>query len=224
MTKVYIVSEGPTEKLFIDELLEPVLRPHKVWPIACLIGESGAKGGNISRARAEKTVLNLLKQHQDSYCTTLFDYYGLRGDFPGLPAPPGKTTEEKATLVEEAFCSIVAEQLPDRLRPDRFLPYIQMHEFEGLLFSNPSGLAKGIYRRDLERHLEDIRRRFGTPEDINDRRETSPSHRIRSLYPGYQKPLYGALAALEIGIAAIRAECGRFNAWVERLCRLGNPA
>jgi hypothetical protein len=37
------------------------------------------------------------------------------------------------------------------------------------------------------------------------------------LKPSYEKPLLGALAALEIGLEKIRAECPHFDGWVRRL-------
>ena len=37
--------------------------------------------------------------------------------------------------------------------------------------------------------------------------------------PNYQKPLMGNLAALEIGIHAIRRECPHFEEWLKRLER-----
>ncbi|MEO7717517.1 MAG: DUF4276 family protein, partial [Capsulimonas sp.] len=35
--------------------------------------------------------------------------------------------------------------------------------------------------------------------------------------PGYVKPLYGTLAALEIGLDTIREQCPHFRSWLERL-------
>ena len=43
-----------------------------------------------------------------------------------------------------------------------------MHEFEGLLFSDPGRFAGGIGRSDLEAELQAIRDGFTTPEEIND--------------------------------------------------------
>lgn len=39
----------------------------------------------------------------------------------------------------------------------RFIPYVQMHEFEGLLFSDPSQLAAALGEQDLAKNS----RRFG---------------------------------------------------------------
>ena len=92
-----------------------------------------------------------------------------------------------------------------------------MHEFEALLFSDPNRFAQGIGRGDLTAKLQAIRQTFASPEDINDSAETAPSKRIESLFPGYEKPLLGVVAALEIGLPTIRQQCPHFNEWLERL-------
>ncbi|TVS10061.1 MAG: DUF4276 family protein, partial [Planctomycetaceae bacterium] len=43
-----------------------------------------------------------------------------------------------------------------------------------------------------------------------------------SLFHGYEKPLYGTLAAIEIGLDAIRQQCPLFDGWVARLESLTN--
>ena len=107
--------------------------------------------------------------------------------------------------------------------PRRFIPYVVMHEFEGLLFSDPEGFGRGIGRADLPQEFRAIRDEFETPEQINDSPDTAPSKRVLGLVPGYQKPLFGTLAALEIGLEAIRRECTQFSDWVTRLERRVNP-
>ena len=57
----------------------------------------------------------------------------------------------------------------------------------------------------------------GELEEINDSWLTCPSRRVADLVPGYEKPLLGTLAVLEIGLPAIRAECPLFRAWLEHL-------
>ena len=97
------------------------------------------------------------------------------------------------------------------------MPYVVMHEFEGLLFSDPAGFGRGVGRSDLTPSMKAIREDFGTPEEINDSLDTAPSKRIEGLMPGYQKPLHGLLACQEIGLDAIRRECPQFSDWVDRL-------
>lgn len=69
----------------------------------------------------------------------------------------------------------------------------------------------------LEAELVQIAAQFDSPEHINNSPHTAPSKRVKALIPGYQKPLMGTLAALEIGLAAMRDKCTLFNDWLERL-------
>ena len=111
----------------------------------------------------------------------------------------------------------IAAQLGNRLNSDRFVPFVVMHEFEGLLFSDCAAFSRGIGRSDLESGLRKIREEFDTPEDINDSTITAPSKRVEALIPGYQKPFLGVLAVMEIGLSRIRQECPHFDGWIRRL-------
>jgi hypothetical protein len=99
----------------------------------------------------------------------------------------------------------------------RFVPYVMMHEFEGLLFSDCDRFGAGIGQPALVPKFRAIRNAFNSPEEINDSPYTAPSKRVEALVPGYEKPLLGILAVLEIGLDAIRAECPLFRQWLERL-------
>ena len=100
---------------------------------------------------------------------------------------------------------------------DRFVPFVVMHEFEGLLFSDCDKFSRGIGRPGLASDFQAIRNQFSTPEEINDSPHKAPSKRVEGLVQGYEKPLLGALAVLEIGLNAIRAECPHFRNWLSRL-------
>ena len=107
------------------------------------------------------------------------------------------------------------------------IPYVQRHEFEGLLFSDVDSFATvglpGIDDACLD-SLRRIRIRFDTPEDINDDQATAPSKRIESLVPRYRKRLHGPLVAEATGLERIRGECPGFDGWLRRLEALAeNP-
>ena len=109
---------------------------------------------------------------------------------------------------------------PD-LRPDvRFVQYIQLHEYEGLLFSDPFGFATAIDQPQLGKVFQRMRDDFPTPEDINDDPTTAPSKRILQAYGSYRKELDGTIAARSIGVETMRRECPHFHDWVERLVAL----
>ena len=100
---------------------------------------------------------------------------------------------------------------------DRFIPFVVMHEFEGLLFSDCTAFASAIGKPGLAASFQGIRDEFTTPEEINDSPITAPSKRVEELVKEYQKPLLGTLAALEIGLDAIRAACPHFHGWISGL-------
>lgn len=72
-------------------------------------------------------------------------------------------------------------------------------------------------KSELEVQLAKIAEQFETPEHINNSPNTAPGKRIEALIPGYEKPLLGSLAALEVGLSAMRSSCPLFNCWLERL-------
>ncbi|HEV8038165.1 MAG TPA: DUF4276 family protein [Bryobacteraceae bacterium] len=125
--------------------------------------------------------------------------------------------EEKARCVQEAMLDDLVAQIGSDFNSSRFVPFVVMHEFEGLLFSDCVAFSRGINRSDLERKFQDIRDQFPTAEDIDDSPVTAPSKRIEALEPRYQKPLFGVLAVLEIGLARIQEQCPHFRAWLKRL-------
>lgn len=106
----------------------------------------------------------------------------------------------------------------------RLVPFVMLHEFEALLFSDCRRFAEGVEQRRAFRALQAIRDSFDTPEQIDDSPEGAPSKRVQAVIPGYQKPLMGILASLEIGVSTMRKECPHFADWLERLTRLAaNP-
>jgi hypothetical protein len=218
--RVTVIAEGPTEGEFVEGVLASTL-----WPRICLtarvIGVPGHKGGKTSYARLKKDVLAQLKQDSSVYCTTMLDLYGLGAGFPGTPLAANLAGIEKARRIEDAVKADICDTIPDR-RPDiRFLPYVQLHEFEGLLFSDASAFAAAVGRPELAQPFGAIRRQFATPEDIDDSPDGAPSKRVIHIHPQYRKVVEGRRAANAIGIPTIRRECPHFRAWVERLEGLG---
>jgi hypothetical protein len=222
MTRVSVVVEGQTEESFVNQVLAPLLWPRELYTTSIIIGVPGHKGGRTSYARVKKDVLLQLKQDRTAYCTTMLDLYGLGKGFPGDPPPPNVSNLEKVTRLEEAVLQDIITTAPELRADVRFLPYLQLHEYEGLLFSDAAAFAAGIHQPHLAAPLQAIRNQFQTPEDINDNVETAPSKRVLKLYPLYRKPLDGTRAAQAVGVAIMRQECPHFNAWVLRLESLAN--
>lgn len=221
MIRLHIICEGQTEETFVNELLRHHLLSFGVLPCAALIGKPGHKGGNVKTDRIVGDIKRRLLGDKTAYCTTFFDYYGLDAKFAGKGAADGKHGgPEKALIIENALMESV-RSATDANAVRRFVPYIQMYEFEGLLFSDPDALSAGLCVPGHTAALWQIRNAFLTPEEINDSPVTAPSKRLLRIIPGYDKPVYGSLAALEIGLAPIRAACQRFDAWMSNLETLG---
>jgi hypothetical protein len=148
----------------------------------------------------------------------MVDFYGMPADaWPGRNCDPNLPNEQKATSVEFGMANEIAQEMGEDFNPGRFVPFVVMHEFEGLLFSDCSAFAQEVGCPQLKDELAAIRAGFPTPEDINDSLETAPSKRIRALYPKYEKVLHGTVVALQIGVDKIEQECPHFSDWLRRL-------
>ncbi|MGH9729131.1 MAG: DUF4276 family protein [Candidatus Acidiferrales bacterium] len=223
MTRVYVVVEGRTEESFITNVLARALWGRQVYLTPIILGAPGHKGGNVNYARVRKDVVLLLKQDPTAYCSTMLDFYGMGQDFPGLPLSPNLPNIEKVTRIENAVRRDIIAEVPDRRPETRFLPYLQLHEYEGLLFSDPVAFASVIGQEHVARQLQAIRNDFDTPEDINDGVNSAPSKRVLATCPAYRKVLDGTLAAETVGIDKMRQECPHFRGWIETIEALGTP-
>ncbi len=220
MRRIHVICEGLTEETFVNELLAPQFKYHNLYLIPSQIGQPGKKGGDVSYRKLSRDIRERLLGDGRSHCTTFFDYYGLPSDFPGKSeaagyADPRAKAEKLCSTLKLALQNDIGE---NALR--RFVPYVQMYEFEGLLFSDPSHFATGIEMPSLIDGFTEIRNQFPTPEHINDDSHTAPSKRLVALFPKqapYEKPTLGTLAALEIGLPKIRQECPLFDDWLTQL-------
>ncbi len=229
MTRLLIHVEGDTEETFVNEILGPHLYACGYTMVSArLIGNSrqrDRRGGIIPWSAARRDILNHLKEDAGRLVSTMVDYYGLPKSHP--KAWPGRETadnvpfQEKANTVENALLTDICEQMGSAFNPNRFIPYLMMHEFEALLFSDCEAFGRGIGRPDIAQEFQKIRDAFGSPEEIDDSPHTAPSKRVERLVPEYQKLTSGRNAVLEMGLDKIRAECPHFRDWLARLERAG---
>jgi len=229
MTRLLVHVEGETEETFANEVIRPHLLNFGYSGVgARLLGNArqrDRRGGIRGWQSVHGDIINHLRADGRCLATTMVDYYGLpqfgSKAWPGREAAGLALYPAKASLVEDAMSADICSAMGPAFNPERFVPYVMMHEFEGLLFSDCGGFARGIGRPQLEDQFQGIRAQFGSPEEINDSPTTAPSKRVAEIVIGYEKPLLGVLAALEIGLEVIRAECPHFRRWLERLEGLG---
>jgi hypothetical protein len=223
MARLLIHVEGQTEEAFINEILRDHLVKAGYESVSArIVGNARLRrrrGGIRPWPSVRKDIINHLRQDSGCIATTMVDFYGLPkggdGAWPGRAEATSPQTTIKASRVQEALRDDLAKEFGPGFDPRRFIPFVVMHEFEGLLFSDCTAFAEGIGRTDLEPDFKKIRDAFKTPEDIDDSPLNCPSRRVQNLVSSYEKPLLGTLAALEIGLVRIRAQCPHFDSWIE---------
>lgn len=226
MPRLLIHVEGETEEAFVNEVLRRHLLACGYESVSArIVGNArqrDRRGGIRPWPGVKQDILRHLKHDAGCLATTMVDYYALpqTGDraWPGRAAASNLPFESKSEAVESALAKEISSGMGwSGPYDNRFIPFVVMHEFEGLLFSDCTAFASAIGRPGLAVSFQEIRDEFGTPEEINDSPMSAPSKRVEELVRGYQKPLFGNVAALEIGLDAIRASCPHFDSWVTAL-------
>jgi hypothetical protein len=222
MRFVTILVEGTTEEIFVKRILKPHLNTLEIEPLVIIVTTKRVKcgqdfrGGITSYDRLKNDLLRLLKRRSAIAVSTMIDFYGLPTDFPGKSMITiGDNPYTKIRKVESGFY--------DDIRDPRFIPYLQLHEFEALLFSQideiirPFAAENSAYFRRLKSNFENILRQFSGPEEINDNPNSCPSRRITNNISRYHKTIYGPIIAQHIGLEIIRNRCPHFNEWLLKL-------
>lgn len=226
MKRIVVVCEGDTEEEFVRDVLAPNFYELKLSIEPQMIETSnGHRGGALNYDRVKPHLRNLLRQKSAPVVTTLFDLYKLDKRFPGFEQSKRlpELGPKLGLLCREFHADIVAVA---ECSPERFIPYIQAHEFEALLFSDVTCLAKvnpNWSKKSIEQLIE-IRANSISPEHINERPETKPAaHLERELKnPKYHKRRYGPIVAQKIGLTKIEAECAFFAAWLAQIRKLAH--
>lgn len=231
--RLNFIVEGTTEEIFVRDVLKEPFAEKYIFVSARRVetsrkqlrnvdyykpGKQGRiyRGGVPNFEKVRRDINRWLTEDNSAYLTTMFDLYALPDDFPRFDEAMRKSNlYEKVKIIEEGFRTTINNS--------RFIPYVQLHEFEGLLFSNIDVIDEVLRpyqdRSQLDK-LRDIRSQFATPEDINDGAETAPSKRLLNLYTFYNKDVFGSRIANRIGIDNIRNECKHFNEWLVTLIGL----
>lgn len=213
--RIIIICEGPTEQEFCNKLLAKFLSS---FQLSCpIIKRSG--GGIVPWKHLKKQVENHLEQDRSAYVTTFIDYYGIgdRHQFPSW---------QEAKQLSDKYHRI--EFLEQKMREDideayryRFIPNLQLHEFETLLFADPQAFESQLTEQEYDREmLLSIVGEFPNPENINNSPKTSPSHRLEEIIQGYNKVVYGNCLAEAVTIRRMLGKCSHFAGWLNTIKNL----
>ncbi len=222
--RLNIIVEGQTEETFVNQTLKPHLSRFLIGVSARVVATSRKRGtkhaGGLSTYLKTKRDITLwIKQDRnpDVRFTTMFDLYGLPTDFPGyMSAAADADPYQRVLALEDAFLKDISDR--------RFIPYIQLHEFEALILSDPRQLDSQFDNRaDGIARLETMVTQFPSPEHINDNANTAPSKRIIREIPEYEgrKASAGPIVTEKIGLSMLRSKCAHFAGWLGKLESLG---
>lgn len=213
MKRLIIICEGPTEQEFSNCVLAPHLEAFDIAIYTPIVKKSN--GGIVPWNVLRPQILNHLREN-GAIVTMLVDYYGIKDSFgfPGWAESLQIVNKQQRIhyLVEQ-----MKQDMPDEMR-GRFMPYIQLHEFEGLLFSDINAFRENFSEQEADfSKIENVISQFTSPEEINNSPRTAPSKRLIDAIPGYNKVVYGNILAKSIGLETIRRKCPLFNEWVSSL-------
>lgn len=218
-----VLCEGYTEDRFANSVLKEYLKGSGIVVKTTILLTNKKKkirGGMLSYQQAKTELELLIKQHsrrtsEKHFYTTMFDLYALPNDFPGY-----------ADALKIQDCYAATKKLEDEFSKDinnpQFIPYIQLHEFEALVFCGLEYLL--IDYPDMTKQVEDLKKvlvSFGdNPEKINNSPETAPSKRIMKAFESkhhYDKTKSGELVTSKARIPFLKEKCLHFREWIESL-------
>lgn len=217
--RLYVITEGQTEENFVNIAMEPYLRKYGIFTRATSVitkidkckGKS-YHGGVINYSNLRKYIKGLLKndKNNDIRLTSMIDFYGFPKDFPSF---------SKINEIRDPYSKIAAleESFAQDINDWRFIPYVQLHEFEALILAGIEKLQE-LYAVDetkLRKFTEEVRKTG--PELINDGPKTAPSKRLKSYFPSYSKLSASSYIAANMQLAELMECCPHFGQWIEHL-------
>ena len=223
MIRINVVAEGQSEMYFVKKTLNRYFGGSRILDSRCVLTSQKSgyefRGGLNSYQQAKNDITAWLKQDIQAYVSTMFDFFRLPADFPeSRRAMQCQNHQDSVRILENALKEDLISTSDIKNLDQRFLPYIQLHEFEALLFTDIQILkydyfdSESMHQIDLlYKETKDL-----APEDINHGAETAPSKRLLNTVD-YQKGLNVSEWLEAIGIDSIRNKCPHFSAWLDQL-------
>lgn len=223
MIRVNVLAEGQSEMKFAKDTLNNFFMGNPIIDARCVLTGRDSRtnyehrGGLVSYAKAKNDIMRWLNEDKTAYVTTMFDFFRLPTDFPNYEY--AMTCDNHRDFVERLERAMLAD-IPSELSR-RFIPYIQLHEFESLLFTDIRVLkADYLDERDaaaIDALYEDTKSMM--PEDINHGATTAPSKRLMNAID-YRKGDFPVSWLNIITVPKIKERCPHFAAWIDKLSNL----
>ncbi len=216
MKRLVIIAEGETEESFVNNILCPFFCSKGIYNSIQCFKTKHSHGGMSKYSYIKKDILNIIYE-KNVVVSMMIDFYRLPSDFPGFnDLKVTQTHQEQANLLETR----IKKDLEDSQNQlfDNFIPYIQLHEFEALVFASISGIDSLFERSEMDYNgLMNVIQQYPNPEDINNHPDTAPSVRLKKLISGYNKVLHGIDIINTVGMAELLEKCPRFKTWIESM-------
>jgi Domain of unknown function (DUF4276) len=208
MKRLVFIVEGDTEIILVEKLILPYLVSlgFNISIHAQTITtnrKQHKKGGVGSFGKYKNEIIRTLAQG-NVVVTSIIDFFKLPTDFPSYSIDSNRISEIESAIHSEF------ENHPD------FIPYIQKHELEALMFSEMTGFEFVIDSIDSLEEINQIMISYPNPEDINNSPQTAPSKRLENIFK-YDKTFHGDLIFEMMDIKRIIEKCPRFASWIERI-------
>lgn len=216
MKRLVIIVEGDAEESFVDTILAPYFTSLGIYNSIQCFKIKQSKGGISRYADVKRDIINTLYE-KDVVVSTMLDFYRLPSNFPGMQQSTVSVTHlQQVELIEEKMKEDIKATLKSRY--NNLIPYIQLHEFEALVFSSIDGVDELYEPSEYDRKaMLQVLAEYPNPEDINDRPDTAPSVRLKKLIPGYHKVQDGIYILKNHGMSTLLARCPHFQSWVNKL-------
>ncbi|MBC6401896.1 MAG: DUF4276 family protein [Ekhidna sp.] len=208
MKRLVFIVEGHTEIILVHNLIMPYLYglgfTHSMNAQTIITNRKQHKKGGVANYEKFKREVTGTFAQGNVIITTLIDFFRLPVDFPGY-------TDDSLQInnIEDAIHA-------DFGRNPDFIPYIQRHELEALMFSYRSGFDLVIDDNNKLRQIDTILKKYSNPEDINNHPEKAPSKRLQRIF-NYDKTGDGALIFDTIKINSMLEKCPRFAEWIQKI-------
>lgn len=206
MIRLYVLAEGLTEFKFVQQ----ILKPHLESALPTHFVDAVRHKEGFTYRGLQKDVRRLLGGPRSQVLvTTMIDFYKIPSGFPELRESKADHSLKRVQKIEDTFAKDVDDE--------RFIPYIQLHEFEALVLCGLSLLEEQYpdRRREIRKLDKLIGQQFSSPEEVD--RSHPPSRRILEAIPGYAKTVDGIYVVQSVGIGALRQKCRHFGEWLADL-------
>ena len=220
MKKIFVVTEGQSETNFVSKVMASYFANRCILIPNTVITKTDNRRGRIYKGGVAnyKQIKNTLSKtlasaykSKDAYVTTMFDFYGLPADVPGVAY--AKQVDDPYKQVEIIEREILASEEYDE---NFFFPYIELHEFEAMLFADITKLEEVYFDYDFTA-LKECAKIQVNPELIDGGIDTAPSKRIENCVSCFDKANVGVDVLGKIGIETIAGKCRHFSEWIKRI-------